>query len=341
LKLLKYILAYYKFLKTFTNAKLNVNFRQKIDALKNGFFSDNYIVYNLFTNNPLAYISDFTRIYHLPKINNIYSIILDDKRVFFDFFYSKTSIVPIIGFINYGKCFDLNYSTVNFFNLLQLQKALVLKPATGGGGFGILIIEHKNDLIFINNKESTINEVELIIKKLNNYIINEKIQQTGWSQSVYPNSLNTIRILTIFDKLENKSKIITAVHRFGTEKSINVDNWSSGGINFKINIENGKLGKGACFPLNNKIEWLANHPNSKITIENEVIKNWDDIKSNIIELSSKIPYIPYIGWDIIPMDNSFIILEANSNSDVNLLQIHGGLWADIDIKRIYKSYVLS
>jgi hypothetical protein len=33
-----------------------------------------------------------------------------------------------------------------------------------------------------------------------------------------------------------------------------------------------------------------------------------------------------------------VILEANGNSDVNLLQVHGGLLAEPRIRRFYESY---
>jgi hypothetical protein len=33
-----------------------------------------------------------------------------------------------------------------------------------------------------------------------------------------------------------------------------------------------------------------------------------------------------------------VILEANGNSDVNLLQVHGGLLADPRIRRFYQAF---
>jgi hypothetical protein len=66
------------------------------------------------------------------------------------------------------------------------------------------------------------------------------------------------------------------------------------------------------------------------------IDNWEEIKSYVLNLSQQYFYIPYIGWDIVPMGDDFMILEANSNSDVNLLQIHGGLLKDERVREFYK-----
>jgi len=38
---------------------------------------------------------------------------------------------------------------------------------------------------------------------------------------------------------------------------------------------------------------------------------------------------------LVDADGVPLILEANGNSDVNLLQVHGGLLAEPDIRRFY------
>jgi len=35
-----------------------------------------------------------------------------------------------------------------------------------------------------------------------------------------------------------------------------------------------------------------------------------------------------------------VILEANGNSDVNLLQVHGGLFAEPKIRRFYQAFAV-
>lgn len=166
----------------------------------------------------------------------------------------------------------------------------------------------------------------------------EIIKQTGPLAEVYPNTLNTIRILTMFDHHTNKPFIARAVQRIGTAKSVVVDNFTAGGISVLIDIESGVLGKGAHYPNGDKLIWYSSHPDTDVGFEGLRIDNWEEIKNYVLNLSQQYFYIPYIGWDIVPMEDDFMILEANSNSDVNLLQIHGGLLKDEKVRGFYKKH---
>jgi cell division septal protein FtsQ len=44
-----------------------------------------------------------------------------------------------------------------------------------------------------------------------------------------------------------------------------------------------------------------------------------------------------VGWDVlVDATGESVILEANRNSDVNLLQVHGGLLAEPRIRQFYQ-----
>ena len=47
-------------------------------------------------------------------------------------------------------------------------------------------------------------------------------------------------------------------------------------------------------------------------------------------------FIPYIGWDIVSDGNDVMVLEANSNSDVNLFQVHQPLFKNKGTRSLYK-----
>jgi len=52
-------------------------------------------------------------------------------------------------------------------------------------------------------------------------------------------------------------------------------------------------------------------------------------------LANKLPYLDYIGWDIVPFEEYIIVIEANNHSDVNLLQVHKPLLKNEKIKSFY------
>lgn len=336
--ILRYVLAWLKLLKRERNASLGVGLANRIYSLSKGFLSDNYIVYNLSKNNSADYISDYVRMEKLPSLNNYRSVILDDKMLFFHYLKNTAPIVPIEAVIKNGKIYDTENNLLNTTEFIETTSNIVLKPVDGGGGSGIIIIEKIEGVYYINKKQADVTTIAAQISKLKNYIVNRRVVQTGWAAQVNPDSLNTIRILTLFSKKENKAKILIAVHRFGTKKSVNVDNWSGGGINFNIDIESGVLSKGASYPKGNSMEWHINHPDTGVQVEGMKVQNWEEIKEGILKLSNTHSFIPYIGWDVIPMENSYLILEANSNSDVNLLQIHKGLLQSAENRELFKSY---
>jgi len=61
--------------------------------------------------------------------------------------------------------------------------------------------------------------------------------------------------------------------------------------------------------------------------------------ATVLRAAGSLPFNRIGGWDVL-VDASAtpIILEANGNSDVNLLQVHGGLLADPRIRRFYQAF---
>src|SRR5690606_13045480 len=106
---------------------------------------------------------------------------------------------------------------------------LIIKPLTGGGGNGISkVIWNVDDVFFSGFCKSK----EAFVKTIHSgrdYLMTEIISQTGLSHSIFPHSINSIRVLTMMDPRTDQPFIATAVHRFGVTKSGVVDNWSAGG----------------------------------------------------------------------------------------------------------------
>src|SRR5699024_7586738 len=167
-------------------------------------------------------------------------------------------------------------------------------------------------------------------------VIQKLILQDGLPHKINPNSLNTLRILTMIDATTKEPFIAKAVQRFGTLQSDFVDNFSAGGIAVDTDIESGVYKKGAIRNNQNQIDYLSQHPDTAVVFEGEQIKNWQEIKNIVLEMSQELPQLKYLGWDVIPFNEGFKILEANRNSDVNLFQLFGGLLRDDRIKKFYR-----
>jgi hypothetical protein len=119
------------------------------------------------------------------------------------------------------------------------------------------------------------------------------------------------------------------------------DNWSGGGISVPVDPETGRLGLGRMHPLKGKRpeQRFEIHPDSGAQLTGAVVPHWDRITGAVLQAAGSLPFNRMGGWDVlVDATDTPIILEANGNSDVNLLQVHGGLLAEPRIRRFYQAF---
>ncbi len=289
-----------------------------------GFTPDEYILYNLQENDINNYISEKER-WYTRKTNNKYAIILDDKLIFYEIFKKYLKIPMNVFYIRYKKVIDLSGNVIDYRTLksiIKRKKILFLKPIVGGSGKGIFKISFENNFK-VNDKIIKFEDLYNRIINSNNFVATKAIKQNGYANEIYPKSVNTIRIITLYDANTSTVCISDALHRFGTSKSKPVDNAGSGGIFAKINVSTGELGEARDY--NNG--YYLNHPDSNKPIKGIMIPNWMRIKSkceNIAKLFPYIPYIPYMAWDIAVNGDEIEVIEINASTGLTLFQMFEG-----------------
>jgi hypothetical protein len=310
---------------------------QKLFCYFKGFLSESYIIYNFKSNNPKHYLSDYHRFVKTPFININFGYLIDNKFLF-DLYFSNT--IKSLGLINAGSIFDketVKPAAQTITTLLNQGDNLVIKPLGGGGGFGILFLLSTPNGHSINGEPYTEERLLAKLKSPKGYILYNHFNQQGFSSNFYPHSLNTLRVVTMINPQTNEPFIPIAVHRFGTLQSGNVDNWSNGGLSASIDIDTGAMGKAVAYPRRGKLEWHSVHPDTGVQIEGVEIPNWEKVKSEVLKSAKNISMIHYIGWDVVLTNSDIFILEANTNSDVNLLQVHKPLLAIPGVTEFFKS----
>ena len=95
-------------------------------------------------------------------------------------------------------------------------------------------------------------------------------------------------MITLRDIDTHQFKVFFAVQRIGTFDTIPVDNGSRGGLVAKIDLDTGILSEARC--LHNRNVYKV-HPDSKAPIEGARIPNWEKLKSDILALANKMPYM--------------------------------------------------
>ena len=152
---------------------------------------------------------------------------------------------------------------------------------------------------------------------MHNYIIVEFIEQAEYAKQVFPSSSNTIRILTYKDDYMTSAEIFLARHRFGTIKSIPVDNISNGGISVVVNEKDGSLMHGFIFNASKGLIKIDRHPDTGTIFSNYKIANWSKIVEKILKAQVGLSYyFKILGWDIISTDENFYVVECNVAPDI-------------------------
>lgn len=317
----------------------DIKFGDKIKCWRKGFLPESFVIYNFKETKFNNYLSDYKRLAVAYKININNSLLIDNKFLF-AYHFKKEKAIPFLFYVNNGDFRE--YSSKDTISsealLIKLKeiKHCVFKVVGGGGGKGITFVDYIGEKWKIENKTLDDSEFCEYVYKFKHTIISSKIIQNGFCSELFADSLNTIRILTMINPSNNKPFIAAAVLRCGRKNTGGLDNWSSGGLSININLENGKLSKAVSFPNKGKLIWYKEHPDSEFLIEGNTLPNWEYIKKQILKIADKHFYLPYVGWDIVPFEDDFKILEANGNSDINLLQVHQPLLARKEVREFYK-----
>src|SRR5690606_2208242 len=220
-------------LKEFKTGK-NIPFNKKIWSWSKGFFSSSYVLYGLDGNDPEEYLSDYQENVKAIRLNDGYSEILDDKVKFSEIIKDFLKTPQDIAVILNGRIMTLESSgndleISDIVSILKNESCLILKPRYSAAGVGVLKIQGGKQGLSCNSTKISEADFEDLLNKLDDYLITPCIKQAKYSNEIYSDTLNTIRVLTMVSP-SGKPFISAAAHRFGTNKSFPVDNCNAGGI---------------------------------------------------------------------------------------------------------------
>lgn len=200
---------------------------------------------------------------------------------------------------------DNNYS--DFVDFIEDKNEIIVKPLNESCGKGIEKI-----------KPSDYNSKELFEKLLQNktLLIEEVATQHEDVQILHPESINTIRIITLKNK-NNITTILAAFIRIGTGNNV-VDNFNHGGICSPIDLETGIISAPAV-DKNGKV--YQKHPDTNIVLEGYQLPNWSKVKDLVTKASHVVPEMGLIGWDVCIGKQEPLLIEANQFPGHDIYQL--------------------
>lgn len=321
----------------FVKNKFRVSLIKKIKAnLSGGFLADQWILYDFDKNDKKDYLSEFDW-YRSRYINEPFDFMLNNKIVATEVLNQYVKVADNFAIKNRGVLTDFNSKYVEYNDVIRLieeKRTVFLKPFGTGKGKGVYRLSYSNNEYFIDDKSASLEEILNLLTSMDNWFVSEALVQTKYADDIYNKTTNTIRMITLRDIETKQIKIFFAVQRIGTQETIPVDNGSRGGLVSKINLETGCLSEARSL---HSLDVHTIHPNSKAPIKGVVIPNWDKVKEEILDLANKFPYMHFIAWDILLTEEGLSIVEANTSSGVNIIQLWGGQ-RNGELGRFYKHH---
>jgi Sugar-transfer associated ATP-grasp len=353
-----------------------VPWRRKLAMWRRGFFAESAVIYDLPRNDLSDYVSDFDRSRWLREING-HNEIFAHKLVLRSFLLAMGFVQPETkAIVHNGRILlepfsgNPRYVTPEQLGRLLLEDGgdFIVKPEDGSSGERLFVLRNEGGRLLVQRGR----EVEPIdfaayvaalaatdgTRRMT--LVERRLAQAPFWAGLFAGSANTIRVLTLWTPGEPAPFLARAVQRIGTADTVPTDNWSGGGISAPIDPASGRLGVGRMHPLKGRrpAHHFTHHPDSGAPIAGAELPGWAAIRATVLRAAASVPFNRMAGWDVLVTADATgagtgagaeagagagagagtpVLLEANGNSDVNLLQVHGGLLADPAIRRFYQA----
>lgn len=264
----------------------------------------------------LDYVRDYECMHNLPNTFNdqVSQNILDDKSVFAAFFSQFFGREHVL--INSQKYEE-------FIAFSKKHPEFMFKPLNNLGGFGIQKITMGN--------VQDVKQLFLELTSNGDCLLEEIIVQHPQMSALNPDTLNTLRVVTMVDA-EGKIHVPLANVRIGRSGAC-VDNFCSGGMSARIDVSTGIISSKA---YTKNMDCYSVHPDTQCQILGYQIPKWEDVLTLVKSSAKMLPQLRYIGWDVaVKIDGSVCLVEGNHNAGSDVHQVAAGE----GLRSLYEQYL--
>jgi len=314
----------------------SIPLRQQLAAWRRGFYAGSIRMYDLENHRLDDYISDYQRVRKLASMNAA-RYMLDDKLVAYLYLHQVGVPTPTVhGQIHRGQVVWLAPEPPEggLDGLLERRGKLAVKARAGSSGSGFAVLTREAGTTYVNGRP-----VDDAVQALTHcsLIITDYVEQHERLAAIYPGTTNTMRVITVRDVDTGEPFIAFASHRFGTSRSIPVDNFGAGGISVGIDLATGLFTRALRPPDpgrgSSEVHWMDEHPETGAQITGVPVPNWDLVQEGILRAMRALPGSQYVAWDVAVTRDGMTVIEGNNRGDV-ILQIHQPLLLDERVRRV-------
>ena len=212
--------------------------------------------------------------------------------------------------------YDNSFNKITFSDaekvLQNIGKVFIKTTTESCGGKGCTVANFV-DGIDLNTNLSV---AETLSSLGSNFCVQELLVCHESIRRIYPNSVNTFRVITYI--LEGEVYCCPIIMRIGLGGSV-IDNASAGGIFIAVD-DDGTLHKSAFTEY--RKEYIV-HPDTNIVFEGQKVEHLDKVIEVAKRLQFAIPQVAVVNWDFTVNENGDpILIEANMKNDVQA----GSIW---------------
>lgn len=258
-----------------------------------------------------------------PKLNRYYMRgPYSDKNIYDQLYPEFQKPETIIRNVN-GRYYSKDYNemdqhiALSYVQVIASEDKFVIKPTLStGAGKNVQIFDFRGDHPALIREH-----IEKAFKEYGkDFIVQKYLYQHDLLSEMHPNSLNTIRAISL--RLNGEINILSRVLRLGVGGSI-VDNGEAGYLTVGIDPE-GKLND---IGINHwTYEKYEAHPTSNFRFKDVVLPNMDKVHALIKKAHKKLLYFDIVSWDIaLDRLGEPVFIEINlRDQDINYHQRANG-----------------
>jgi hypothetical protein len=302
---------------------------------RGGFLADKWTLFDLERRGCAGYLTDVQSAM-ARNINGRYGILLDDKLA------AHRALLP----------FDQPELLLSIHSLavtawpawrraLESARpaALFVKPTRGAKGIGVSRAELRAGAVHWRGEAlAPVAFVERLRATRADHVVVLGARQHDAMAALNADSVNTVRTLVVRDPASGRPAVAVARLRVGVAATGAIDNFSSGGLAFPVDLATGIVGGGIQRQPAHRVRALEHHPDSGLRITGRALPLWDQVMAVSVDAMAALPFLDYIAWDIAIGPDRPSIIEGNSSSGVDVFQVHGPLLSNATLQAFYRHH---
>lgn len=183
-------------------------------------------------------------------------------------------------------------------------KAFIKVTVDTNSGRGVRMMELKDGIDTRSNQECT----AIIDEMGNDFVIQERVLPHPIFKKLYPDAINTLRVITYIASEEIKTAPI--VMRIGQGGGV-IDNAHAGGMFIGV-ADSGELLEEAFTEYQKR---YVKHPDTGVVFKGYKIPCVPQIREVAIALHERVPMLQFISWDFtVDEEEKIVLIEANLHS---------------------------